>query len=176
MKKIFAMFLVLVMVCTFGTYAMADEAVEVVEPQGFVIDLTQIITSFGWFLFSVILAWLIKAVIPPIKNWLDAKTTAEQQAFLYQLIKHLVNAAEQMIGRGKGSQKLQYVMTILEEKGFEVDLNLIEAAVKEMNDEAEARILAAMRAVSGPESKDDETEDDDEPDAEEYELSDTIAG
>jgi len=101
-----------------------------------------------------------------LKKWLEAKTTAEQRTMLYQVVQNLVNAAEQLIGRGKGSEKMKYVIAALEERGFEVDLDMIESAVKEMNDKAMAQALAALNAKSAekesdesdPTSEDEDTE------------------
>ena len=85
-------------------------------------------------MFSFLLTWLIKAVVPPVKKWLESKTTAQQRDILTNLTRQLVLAAEQTIGTGNGGKKLQYVCDQLKERGFTVDLDVIEASVKEMND------------------------------------------
>ena len=54
-------------------------------------------------------------------------------------------AAEQtIVGAGLGSEKMQYVVDRLKEKGIEVDIDMIEAAVKEMNDAAEERLASVF--------------------------------
>lgn len=168
MKKIFAVVLSLILVFTVCAVAMAEEVVAPVVPEEPLISLTEIITSAIWLVFSFLLAWFIKAVIPPLKKWLDAKTTSEQRTLLYSFIQHLVNAAEQIIGKGKGSEKMQYVVKALKDKGFEVDLNMIEAAVKEMNDKAAAQALAALNAQASDKESDqsDPTSDEEETETE----------
>lgn len=144
MKKIFALVLAFIvmfaLLCPALVYA---EEAAAPEPAP-LIDLTGIVLSVVRLLFYVLLAWLVKAVIPPVRRWLDAKTTAEQRSLMYQVVYELVNAAEQTIGSGRGSDKLAYVRQALREKGFDVDLDMIEAAVKQMNDEAEERMLTAL--------------------------------
>lgn len=134
-----AFFLVLILIFSVCSVTVAEEVVTPIVEQAPMIDLTQIIVSVIGLVFSFLLAWLAKAVLPPLKKWLDAKTTAEQRSLLYQVVEATVNAAEQVIGRGKGSEKLQYVVDALEAKGLEVDLDMIEAAVKQMNDKALAQ-------------------------------------
>jgi len=144
MKKIFALVLAFIvmfaLLCPALVYA---EEAAAPEPAP-LIDLTGIVLSVVRLLFYVLLAWLVKAVIPPVRRWLDAKTTAEQRSLMYQVVYELVNAAEQTIGSGRGSDKLAYVRQALREKGFDVDLDMIEAAVKQMHDEAEERMLTAL--------------------------------
>lgn len=134
-----AFFLVLILIFSVCSVTVAEEVVTPIVEQAPMIDLTQIIVSVIGLVFSFLLAWLAKAVLPPLKKWLDAKTTAEQRSLLYQVVEATVNAAEQVIGRGKGSEKLQYVVDALEAKGLEVDLDMIEAAVKQMNDKTLAQ-------------------------------------
>lgn len=134
-----AFFLALILIFSVCSVTVAEEVVTPIVEQAPMIDLTQIIVSVIGLVFSFLLAWLAKAVLPPLKKWLDAKTTAEQRSLLYQVVEATVNAAEQVIGRGKGSEKLQYVVDALEAKGLEVDLDMIEAAVKRMNDKTLAQ-------------------------------------
>ena len=87
------------------------------------IDLTPIINAAILLLASIV----TYKVIP----WIQAKTTNEQQTMLRATIKTLIFAAEQIYGAGHGEEKLQYVEQMLVEKGFTVDIDEIEAAVKE---------------------------------------------
>lgn len=137
--------LILSLIFTFFS-ATAEEAGSANAMQAEMIDLSELIISIIGLIFSLLLAWFIRAVIPPLKSWLAAKTSAEQRSMLYQIVKNLVNAAEQLMGRGKGCEKMDYVIAALEERGFEVDLNMIESAVKEMNDKAMAQAFAALNA------------------------------
>lgn len=88
------------------------------------IDLTPILET----IIALIAALVTYKLIP----WLKARTTESQQAILMATVRTLVYAAEQLYGAGKGDEKLQYVKQKLEEKGFDVDIDAIEAAVKEI--------------------------------------------
>lgn len=87
------------------------------------IDLTPI--------FNAIIALLAAIVTYRVIPWIEAKTTNEQRTMLRATVKTLVFAAEQIYGAGNGPKKMQYVKEQLELKGFTVDLDEIEAAVKE---------------------------------------------
>lgn len=166
MKKILVVLLSLIMILSVGVIAFAEEVTPIVQ-QAPMIDLTEIITSVLSLVCSFLLAWFIKAIIPPLKKWLDAKTTAEQRTLLYQVVQNLVSAAEQVIGRGKGSEKMAYVVAALESKGFEVDLDMIESAVKEMNDRSLDQILSQLNTKSSEKESDeyDPTAEDEDTDA-----------
>lgn len=88
------------------------------------IDLTDIIQAA----IALIVALITYKVIP----WIKAKTTESQQAILMATVRTLVYAAEQLYGAGKGKEKFAYVRQKLQEKGFDVDVDAIEAAVKEI--------------------------------------------
>ena len=88
------------------------------------IDLTDIIQTA----IALIVALITYKVIP----WIKAKTTESQQAILMATVRTLVYAAEQLYGAGKGKEKFTYVRQKLQEKGFDVDVDAIEAAVKEI--------------------------------------------
>lgn len=87
------------------------------------IDLTPI--------FEAILALLAALVTYKLIPWIKARTTAEQQSLLAATVKTLVYAAEQLYGAGKGTEKLDYVISELEKRGFTADRAAIEAAVAE---------------------------------------------
>lgn len=86
------------------------------------INLTDIINAFLALLAAVITAF----VIP----WIKAKTTVQQQEKIAGVYRTLVFAAEQIFGGGNGKEKLDYVKAKLEEKGYTVDIDMIEATVK----------------------------------------------
>lgn len=144
MKKFICLILAVAVLFTLLCPALVYAEQEAAHDTTPLIDLTGIVLSVVRLLFYALLAWLVKAVIPPVRRWLDAKTTAEQRSLMYQVVYELVNAAEQTIGSGRGTDKLAYVRQALREKGFDVDLDMIEAAVKQMNDEAEERMLTAL--------------------------------
>lgn len=132
MKKFLTMLIcVCMMMLILPVAAMAEEAAPNVT-----VDLTGVIVSVMVLVFDLILGWVAKAYLPSLKAWLDEKTTAQQQARIYDLIEKLVLAAEQIIGKGFGSDKFEYVRRELELRGIRVDREMIEAAVKEMNDKA----------------------------------------
>ena len=87
------------------------------------INLTPIIEA----LIALIAALITFKVIP----WIKAKTSNEKQQFLSATIKTLVFAAEQLYGSGMGKEKLEYVVARLEDKGMNIDIDAIEAAIKE---------------------------------------------
>lgn len=88
------------------------------------IDLTPI--------FEAIIALIAALVTYKVIPWIKAKTTESQQAILMATVRTLVYAAEQLYGAGKGKEKFTYVRQKLQEKGFDVDVDAIEAAVKEI--------------------------------------------
>lgn len=88
------------------------------------IDLTPILET----IIALIAALVTYKVIP----WIKSKTTESQQAILMATVRTLVYAAEQLYGAGKGKEKFTYVRQKLQEKGFDVDVDAIEAAVKEI--------------------------------------------
>ena len=89
------------------------------------IDLTPILEA----LISLLAVLVTCKLIP----WIKSKTDVNQQIALSTAAKIAVYAAEQIYGAGKGEEKLDYVISRLEEKGYTVDMDAIEAAVREMN-------------------------------------------
>ena len=87
------------------------------------IDLTPI--------FQAIIALLAALVTYKLVPWIKARTTESQQALLSATVRTLVYAAEQLYGAGKGAEKLDYVITELERRGFTADRAAIGAAVAE---------------------------------------------
>ena len=153
MKKLI-MVLMCVILCVMPIAALAEEAAPHVT-----VDLTGVIISMMVLVFDLILGWVAKEYLPSLKAWLDERTTSEQQQRIYDLIEKLVNAAEQMIGAGMGNEKLKYVVNELRRRGISVDVDMIEAAVKEMNDKAliamgEALDISELLADEAPEGSD----------------------
>lgn len=156
MKKLFVLILAMFMI--FASAALAEVAepavIETTEPM---VDLTEVVISFGKLVLGFFAVWIAKTVIPPVKKWLDAKTTNEQRNMLYNFVANAVEAAEQIIvGKGKGAEKLQYVIDRVEEKGYTVDMDMIEAAVKRMNDMA---LLNLREIITLPEKEESEPSD-----------------
>lgn len=144
MEKIKRLLVILIIITIMTTWAVPAIA-ESTDASGFHLDITGVIVSLLALLFNALLAWIAKVVVPPLKEWLAAKTTTEQRGLMYTFVKELVAAAEQtIVGAGLGSEKMQYVVDRLKEKGIEVDIDMIEAAVKEMNDAAEERLASVF--------------------------------
>lgn len=175
MKKIFSLMLVLMFMLTviFAAYAVAEALEPPASPAepaaaAFTVNLTGLIVAILVAFFEFLLAWLLKAVIPPLKQWLDSHTTKNQQQLIWNVVKRLVEAAEQTItGLNKGEQKMAWVKSMLQAHGYSVDTYVIEAAVKEMNDRALVEIAheldidnSAGNTVFDPDTddEDDETE------------------
>lgn len=134
MNKFLAVIVVIVMLFTVTAIASEVEPVSASNADiGFRVDLTEIIVSVIGIIFSFLAMWLMKAVVPSAKMWLETKTTAKQREMLNTLTRQLVLAAEQTIGTGNGSKKLQYVCDGLRKRGFTVDLDAIESCVHDMN-------------------------------------------
>lgn len=87
------------------------------------IDLTPI--------FQAIIALLAALVTYKLIPWIRSKTTQSQQEMMRAMVKTFVFAAEQIYGAGKGKEKLEYVKGALQEAGFDVNLDEIEAAVSQ---------------------------------------------
>lgn len=94
------------------------------------IDITAIINAAIALIAAVVTAF----VVP----WIKSKTTAQQREDLIAWVKIAVAAAEQIYkGDKRGAEKKQYVLDFLEDNGFSVDNDsvnaAIEAAVKQLN-------------------------------------------
>lgn len=132
MKKIFALITAPALMLTL----LALPPVALAEGEAapaFQVDLTGLITAILWMVFNFVLAFVAKKIVPPLKKFLEEKTTDAQRRSMWDVIVKFVEAAEQMIGNGKGAEKLEYVQKALENAGYHADRALIEAAVKEMN-------------------------------------------
>lgn len=157
MKKIFAFLLALMLLTVFCFTCLAETAAEPATPAVPMIDLTGLVVSIVILIGEALLAWLLKAIIPPAKKWLDSHTTKNQQTVIWNVVKRLVEAAEQIItGEGKGDKKLAWVEAQLRHYGYDFDRYAVEAAVKEMNDRSLAVIAEELEI---PGDKQEKTED-----------------
>lgn len=87
------------------------------------IDITGIVQA----IFALVSALVAAFVIPYMKR----KLTAEQQADLSLWVNVAVTAAEQLFGgSGKGAEKKAYVIAFLEEHGFTIDADAIDALIE----------------------------------------------
>ncbi len=98
------------------------------------INLTGIIVTLLALLFNALLVWLGKSVAPGVKEWLAARTTAQQRETLWNVTLQLVKGAQQLYDEGLiQGPRLQHVIDGLKERGFTVDLDAIKAAVLDLN-------------------------------------------
>lgn len=96
------------------------------------ISLTQIILA----VVTLIVALITRYAIPFAKQ----KMNENQLEMLRIAVKTAVYAAEKIYGSKQGQEKLNYVVEVLKQQGYEVDMTqiadttraLIEAAVKEL--------------------------------------------
>jgi len=124
MKKTLALIMLLTMaLCLIAVTAFAEEAAT--APPIVTIDLTGIAQA--------VIALLAALITTKLVPWIKSKTTKEQQAAMNVIVDTLVFAAEQIYGAGTGKTKLEYVQAQLLSKGYLVDLDAIEAAVRRMN-------------------------------------------
>lgn len=93
------------------------------------IDVTTIVNAV-----IALIAAIVTAFVVP---WIKSRTTAQQREELIAWVKIAVAAAEQIYKDKKGEEKKQYVLNFLENNGFSVDDDsvnaAIEAAVKQLN-------------------------------------------
>lgn len=94
------------------------------------IDLTPIILAI-----ITIIGALVTYKLSP---WIKTQTTADQYDLLLTTVRILVYAAEQMKLKGIIEDKFGYVQEQLALKGFTVDLNAIQAMVREMHGNGDA--------------------------------------
>lgn len=87
------------------------------------IDLTPIVQAV-----LAVLAALITAFVIP---WIKVKATVQQRELLERGVKTAVFAAEQVYGSGWGRDKMRYAEEYLRKRGYTVDIDLIEATVRE---------------------------------------------
>ena len=142
MKKILAVLLAVTLILSgaFFAYALAETAEDAPRAAPMV-DLTGVIIAVLALVFDFLLAWIARVIIPPITGWLDENTTEKQKGLIWDAITKMVDAAEQIIiGPGQGARKMAYVQAGLQQRGYTVDTDMIEAAVKRMNDRTKLMI------------------------------------
>lgn len=87
------------------------------------IDLTKILIA----VLELIVMLIAYKILPVFK----ARLTTEQQKQWRAAIRVAIFAAEQIFGAGHGSEKLDFAIKWLKNKGYDVDRTEIEAAVYE---------------------------------------------
>lgn len=127
MKKYLMVFLLAVVAMML--VALPGAMAEAVDPAPVVpsIDLTPFFQSLIALLASIITVKLIP--------WINAKTNAQQQNKMRAAVRVAVFAAEQLYGAGNGKDKLMFVKGKLSQQGFKIDVDEIEAQVRELTAE-----------------------------------------
>ena len=86
------------------------------------IDLTPI--------FQAIIALLCALITYKLIPWIKSKTTKQQQENLEAAARIAVYAAEQLYGAGNGDKKLEYAREALLAAGYDLNTEIIRAAVE----------------------------------------------
>lgn len=147
MKKIVYLLLSFLLVVTLTACgpAFAEAQPEVV----YKFDLTRPIVALIALAFEVLLAIVAKHVVPPLRRWLDARASKDQQTVLWNLIVRFVDAAEGTFGVKMGKEKMAFVQSQLRSMGYDVDTDYIEAAVKQMNDRLMFQFADGLGVTTG---------------------------
>lgn len=87
------------------------------------IDLTPALQAL-----IMLLSALVTAFVVP---WLKTKLKAQQWDALVNVTRTAVYAAEQVYGSGWGRDKMRYAEEYITAKGYKVDVDLIEATVRQ---------------------------------------------
>jgi hypothetical protein len=84
-------------------------------------------------LLQAAIALAAAAITAFIIPWIKSKTDAEKWSKYTSVLDVLVKAAEQMYGVGEGPKKLAMVQQWLEQRGYTVDPEAIQAAVLKLH-------------------------------------------
>ncbi len=88
-------------------------------------------------ILEAVIALAVAVVTVFLLPWLSSKTTAEERRELLGWVDIAVAAAQQLYHQCSGQQRLEYALSVLEEKGFDVDngavVDAVEAAVLKLH-------------------------------------------
>ena len=120
------------------------------------IDLTPIVNAgivlLAGIVSAFVLPWIHRYVLP----WIQANTTEKPREGLRIITRTAVFAAEQLLGNGRGYEKMQHAKEYIRRNGYDVDTDLIEATVMEH--------FGHMIVLDGEESGEEEpAEEEEEP-------------
>lgn len=97
------------------------------------IDITGIVEAVIALAVTVITVFLLP--------WISGRTTAQEREELLGWVDVAVAAAQQLYHQCSGSQRLDYALAFLEEKGFDIDdgvvVDAVEAAVLKLHRQLE---------------------------------------
>ncbi len=95
-------------------------------------------------ILEAVIALAVAVVTVFLLPWLSSKTTAEERKELLGWVDIAVAAAQQLYHQCSGQQRLDYALSVLEEKGFDVDngavLDAVEAAVLKLHRQLEGTV------------------------------------
>ena len=148
MKKILAVLLAAILILTGGLLAYALAEAPAVPAAGPTVDVTGLVIAVLLAAFEFLMARFARVLIPPAKAWLEAQTTEKERGLLWNAVCELVDAAEQIIkGPAMGERRKAYVEAGLRQRGLSVDSDMIEAAVKRMNDGFMSTMATAFKVT-----------------------------
>ena len=137
MKKILVLILALALLLCGAFFACAVAEAPDAPAAAPVVDLTGLVIAVLLAVFEFLFTRFARVLIPPAKKWLEAHTTEKERGLLWNAVCQLVDAAEQIItGEKMGKEKMAYVEAGLLQRGLKVDTDMIEAAVKRLNERA----------------------------------------
>ena len=94
-------------------------------------------------LFNAIIAAAAVAISLFFIPWLRSRTTAEQRSDLLRWADIAVAAAQQLYHQCSGQTRLDYALSLLAERGYNVDL-------RQVRDAVEAAVLKLHAATEAP--------------------------
>jgi len=96
-------------------------------------DLTNIL--------EIIIALVVAIITAFVIPWIRSRTTAQEREELLAWVDIAVAAAQQLFHQSEGHDRLNYALTFLKDKGYEVDepavRNAVEAAVLKLHQQLE---------------------------------------
>ena len=88
-------------------------------------------------ILETIIALAVAVISTFLIPWISSKTTANDREDLLKWVDIAVAAAQQLFHQMNGAQRLDYALSFLAERGFDVDdaavLNAVEAAVLKLH-------------------------------------------
>ena len=93
-------------------------------------------------LFNAVIALLMTLITTFFIPWLRRRTTAQDREELLKWVEIAVAAAQQLYHQLDGEARLDYALSILEQRGFDVDDETVRSAV-------EAAVLKLHRELEG---------------------------
>lgn len=99
-------------------------------------DITSVVEAVIALAVTVITVFLIP--------WISGRTTAQEREELLEWVDIAVAAAQQLYYQCSGSQRLDYALALLAEKGYDIDdgavVDAVEAAVLKLHQQLEGAV------------------------------------